>query len=216
MTIGEYLAKLRISCGYSLRLAAKKTSLSHGYIRDVELGSKGLHGTAIIPKPSTLKSFATGYNASFNELMRLAGHIEADPESDFEFVEIDFNSVLFIEIDLHNRVIYHEREYFFAEKKTLFDFILFENQIEKHGFLRISGGMYINLALIKSYDQLSGRIYFTNNFEGKYVSLSHAKHNKLKKTLNYYLRENIINCNENETVLKPHIRTIRSVIIKSY
>lgn len=213
MTIGEYLEKLRISCGYSLRLAAKKTTLSHGYIRDVEVGGRGSNGTELIPKPGTLKNFANGYNASFNELMRLAGYIEAEPEIEFEFVDIDFSKILFIEINIHNKVIYHNQESYHAEVKSLFDFVLFENLIEAHGFLRISGGKYINLSLIKSFNSKTGNIYFNFEYEGKYVSLPQAKVEKFKRTLNYYLSENKVNLELNTTTSKPYIRTIRSIII---
>lgn len=214
MTIGEYLEKLRISCGYSLRLAAQKTSLSHGYIRDVELGDRGPYGASLIPKPSTLKNFAVGYNASFNELMRLAGHIEGDPEHDFEFVEVDFNAILFIEIDISDKIIYHMKDSVFREIKTLFDFVLFENLIEAHGFLRISGGLYINLALIKSYDHLNGRLYFSNRFEGKFVLLTKTKATKLQRTLNYYLRINNEGFNGKNSIKKPYVRTIRNIIFQ--
>ncbi|QQZ64636.1 helix-turn-helix domain-containing protein (plasmid) [Paenibacillus sonchi] len=212
MTIGEYLEKLRISCGYSLRLAAKKTSLSHGYIRDVELGGRGSYGASLIPKPSTLKNFANGYNASFDELMRLAGHIEGEPEQEFEFIEIDFNTIFFIEIDINNRVIYHIEDDFYAENKTLFDFILFENLIEAHGFLRIVNGLYVNLSLIKSYDCLSGRLYFNEDLEGKFVPITHKKAIKYNKIINYYLRKNNSSLETSAAQEKSYIRTIRNII----
>jgi len=142
-TIGRYLEKLRHSCGYSLRLAGKKTSLSHGYIRDVELGERCYSNFEIIPKPDTLKKFALGYRTSFTELMRIAGHIDIDPLNEFEFINLDFNKVQFIHIDINDTVKYHSSLHTFVEAKSLFEFALFENSLEKNGYLRIRSGFYV-------------------------------------------------------------------------
>ncbi|MEB9896714.1 LytTR family transcriptional regulator DNA-binding domain-containing protein [Bacillus cereus] len=191
MTIGTYLEKLRLSSGYSLRAAAKKTKLSHGYIRDVELGNKRFNGSEIIPMPQTLKKFADAYHASFNELMRIAGHIYNPPEREFEFIEIDLNSILYIEVDSNDYLIYHMENCFFTEKKALYDYILFEEKLENIGFLRIQSGLYVNLNKLKSYDKKKGRLYFSESMEGKHVCITWVRESKLHKTITKAIANNI-------------------------
>lgn len=216
-TIGEYLEKLRHSCGYSLRVAAEKTSLSHGYIRDVELGKRGYSNFELIPKPDTLKKFALGYRTSYSELMRIAGHVDSDPANEFEFIDIDFNKVQYIQIDIHDTVIYHSTSQTFIESKSLFEFTLFEISLVKNGYLRIKSGLYVNLKMIKQYDLQSGKLSFFDEMEGNSVGI--INNIKIPKTIANSIQKEIIKAAERNNIThnfsyKPLIRTIRNLIIR--
>lgn len=190
ISIGKYLEYLRMSCGYSLRDAAKKTNLSHGYIRDVELGDNRSAGSQIIPMPQTLKKFADAYTASFDELMRIAGHIHSDPQLEFEFIELDFSTILYVEVDYNNNIIYHGDSCRYIERKSLHDFIIFEEQLENNRFLKVQGGLYANLIKIKAYDSKSGRLYFKENMEGHYLELSWIRASKIRKIISNAISKN--------------------------
>ncbi|MDN4067561.1 LytTR family transcriptional regulator DNA-binding domain-containing protein [Paenibacillus vini] len=208
--IGKYLECLRLSCGYSLREAAKITKLSHGYIRDVELGAGSSKGTEIIPQPQTLKKFAHAYTASYNYLMKIAGHINNDHEdsnSNFEFVLVDFNTILFIEVDYDNNVIYQGENYKYIEKKSLHEFILFEETLEENQFLRIQSGHYINLIKVKAYDTKNSRLYFNEFLEGQYLSISRTNALKHLKIIN-----KAINNNLQKNSKPPMVRIVRNII----
>lgn len=152
MTIGAFLEKLRLSCGYSLRQAANITKLSHGYIRDVEKGDNRTGGVEIIPMPRTLKKFAEAYGVTYEELMRLAGHISANT-TESEYENIDLSTILFIEVDLDSNLLYHKNNLIFKEKKPLYDYILFEDKLELNDFLRVKNGTYVNLNKIVDFDK---------------------------------------------------------------
>lgn len=63
--------------------------------------------------------------------MRIAGHIVTKPTNEFEFIELDFNKVLYIRIDINDTVTYHSSTQTFFESKSLFEFSLFEHSLEK-------------------------------------------------------------------------------------
>lgn len=177
-SIGKYLEYLRLACGYSLREAAKRTKLSHGYIRDVELGDNRVSGNAIVPRPKTLQKFAAAYSVPFNELMEIAGHLPS--EFNIEFIELYLERVLYLEVDCNNTMIYHlEDKTFLSEKLALHDFIEFEEQLENEEFLRIRSGVYANLNKIKFFDKKNGLIYFHHKLEGKSLSISWILASKL-------------------------------------
>ncbi|OME30696.1 hypothetical protein BSK63_17540 [Paenibacillus odorifer] len=211
-TIGGYLEKLRHSCGYSLRLAAKKTSLSHGYIRDVELGRKNFSNFEIIPKPDTLKKFALGYRVSFNELMRIAGHIVSNPTNEFEFIDLDLNKVLFIRIDINDTVTYHSSTQTFFESKSLFEFSLFEHSLEKNGYLRIKSGWYVNLKMVKRYDETTGELSFFEDFEDNNIRIPKILAISIQNEISKATKLN--NVQNLDCSYKPFIRTIRNLIIR--
>lgn len=76
--LGVFLEKLRGKM--SLRIAAEKSGLSHAYIRDLELGVNRATKTVIRPTPETLQKLATAYNYPYEDLMRLAGYMDANDE----------------------------------------------------------------------------------------------------------------------------------------
>ena len=209
--IGKYLEYLRLACGYSLREAAKRTQLSHGYIRDVELGDKRVSGNAIVPRPKTLQKFANAYSVPFNELMEIAGHLPS--EIDIEFIELQLEKVLYLEVNCNNTMVYHlEDTTFLSEKLALHDFIKFEEQLECDNFLRIQSGVYANLKKIKFFDKKKGMIYFNHNLEGKSLSISWIRASKLASIIEDAIMEN---SNVVSVPTKNFKRVIRNIVSDS-
>lgn len=211
ISIGKYLEYLRLSCGYSLRHAAKKTKLSHGYIRDVELGNNRSSGSEIIPMPQTLKKFADAYSASFDELMSIAGHVYTAPKQEFEFIELDFSTVMYIEVDCNNNVIYHAENCNYIEYKSLHDYVLFEEQLEKNSFLRVQSGLYANLFKIKSYDSSTGRLYFSENTDGLFIKLNWVKAANLNKIILRAIKNNS-DCYDYSVDVRSFRKIIRNIV----
>lgn len=79
---GKFLEGLRGKI--PLRDVAKKSGLSHTYIRDLELGVNRKTKAPIQPSHDTLKRLSQAYDFDFEELLRLAGVLEApvDEKSD--------------------------------------------------------------------------------------------------------------------------------------
>lgn len=78
--LGEFLESLRGKM--SLRDAAKKSGLSHTYIRRLELGINKETNEIIKPSPETLKMLANAYNHSYEDLLTKAGYL-TESESNF-------------------------------------------------------------------------------------------------------------------------------------
>lgn len=72
--LGLYLEELRGKM--SLREAAKRSGLSHTYIRDLEMGINRGTKTAIKPSTESLKALADTYNKPLETLLEKAGYIE--------------------------------------------------------------------------------------------------------------------------------------------
>lgn len=190
--IGTHLEALRLSCGFSLREAARRSGLSHGYIRDVELGVNRKNGAQIVPMPQTLRKFADAYRADYNLLMRIAGHVHTPEveESPFEFIELDLSSVLFIQVDEDNRVNYHLQSSVYIEEKSLTEYMMLEEKLEAASFLRVHSGIYANLGHVRALDEKTGRIYFDNRMAGKYVEISWIRVQKYHSTISRAIAKN--------------------------
>ena len=74
--LGEFLEKLRGKL--SLREAARKSGLSHTYIRDLELGMNRKTKAPIRPSADTLKRLAVAYDYPVSELLKRAGYLEEE------------------------------------------------------------------------------------------------------------------------------------------
>ncbi|OME78638.1 hypothetical protein BK120_23145 [Paenibacillus sp. FSL A5-0031] len=190
--IGSHLEKLRLSSNYSLRKAAKLSGLSHGYIRDVELGSNRKNGSVIVPMPQTLRKFAEAYDTSYDELMIIAGHIENNEtmQPSFNFVEIDLQSVQYVKVTTNNKINYHLKEKVLSETKSLHDYMLLEEKLEHNKFIRVHSGIFVNLKLIKLFDKKYGRIYFSTDGQGKYVEINWSRASKYNKAISSAISEN--------------------------
>jgi transcriptional regulator with XRE-family HTH domain len=81
--LGELLKRLRGKL--SLREAADRSGLSYSYISSLEKGKHPRTGAPIKPTPEILRSLAKAYNYPYEELMKLAGHL--DKESTEEYIE---------------------------------------------------------------------------------------------------------------------------------
>lgn len=211
--IGLHLEKLRLSCNYSLRKAAQLSGLSHGYIRDVELGSNRKNGAEIIPMPQTLRKFADAYDASYDILMALAGHTNSIIiEPSFKFVELDLYSVIFVQVDCNNKINYHLPNEIISEVKSLHDYTLLEEKLEKNKFIRVHSGILANLRHIKSFDENQGRIYFSSDEQGKFIKLNWSRASTYRKLIMSAIAENN-NIQINLQQTKPPIFTlVRSII----
>jgi transcriptional regulator with XRE-family HTH domain len=74
LEIGDLLRKIRGRD--SLRVAAKKTGLSHGFISIVEKGVDPRTKSPLKPSPETLQAYANGYHFPYDDLMVAAGYME--------------------------------------------------------------------------------------------------------------------------------------------
>lgn len=74
--LGDTLQKLRKEKKLSLRAVGEITGLSYGYIRDIEIGINRKTDSPMIPTPDTLRKFAQAYDYPYQDLMRIAGHLE--------------------------------------------------------------------------------------------------------------------------------------------
>lgn len=210
--LGSHLKKLRLSCNYSLRKAAQLSGLSHGYIRDVELGGKRTNGI-IVPMPQTLRKFAEAYDTSFDELMLLAGHLDSEIEfkPSYTFIEIDLHTVLFVEVDNENKINYHLANETLSEEKSLHDYTLLEEKLEQHNFIRVHSGTFANLKHIRFFDEDNGRIYFSADGQGKYISITWMTASKYKNILKRAVARNNnngMNISEPEPSVFTLIRSI--------
>lgn len=86
--LGELLKRLRGKL--SLREAADRSGLSYSYISSLEKGKHPRTGAPINPTPDILRSLAKAYNYPYEELMKLAGHLDkGSKEESLEESEAD-------------------------------------------------------------------------------------------------------------------------------
>lgn len=215
--IGKYLESIRLSKDYSLRAAAKLCKLSHGYIRDVELGNRRKAGPAIIPQPQTLRKFAEAYKTDFNELMKIAGHIEEDviTQAAFQIVNLNLNNVLFVQVDESNRVLFHLPDHIYYENMTLREFMVLEERLESNSFIRVHSGTYVNLNHISEYNEKTGQLLVGKGEASKIVEITRVRAHLLRKEILRTVSENYSHkekCNV-EIGLQPPMHKVRSLNI---
>ncbi|WP_445506639.1 helix-turn-helix domain-containing protein [Niallia sp. 03190] len=78
--LGKFLEELRGTL--SLRDAAKKSGLSHTYIRDLELGLNRKTNAPIKPTPETLKRLSKAYKYPYEELLKKTGYLSGSEDVD--------------------------------------------------------------------------------------------------------------------------------------
>ncbi|MFB5268157.1 helix-turn-helix domain-containing protein [Paenibacillus enshidis] len=207
-SLGSYLKKLRISSGYSLHTAAQKSTLSHGYIRDLEIGTNRNNNTPLIPKPDTLRKLAIAYNANFNLLMTLAGHTTSDETFEsIEFIEIDLQLVLYLTVNQDNLIEYHLEAEVIHDTKPLFDYLLLETKLEKYNFIRIQSGLFINLDQIKGVDSSNLKLIFHSEQIEQELTITYNQLNKYKRTIMQSIEKNT----RNSAVIQKPTTLIRKV-----
>ena len=82
--LGELLKRLRGK--ESLRDAGKRIGISHTYLDTVEKGFDKRSGKPVKPTPETLKLISQGYNYDYEELMKVAGYLDAEDNDEKEFL----------------------------------------------------------------------------------------------------------------------------------
>lgn len=189
LNIGAHLRALRQSRGYSLREAAARSGLSHGYIRDVEIGINRKSGSPIIPMPKTLLKFSEAYQANYQVMMQIAGHIKAD-DNFFELIEVELSSVLYVYVGEDNRVCYHTTNGVYFEEKTLHEFLILEENLESSNFFRVKVGTYVNLYQIRAFDESKGCIYFNEDLSGQNVFISWMRIQICRDTIQHAISKN--------------------------
>src|SRR5690554_642940 len=77
MKLSYFLKEKRQSYNLSLREAANRIGISHGYLNKLELGFDERSGKANKPTPDVLKLIATAYKVDYDYLMNLCGYTYA-------------------------------------------------------------------------------------------------------------------------------------------
>ncbi|NHN31355.1 helix-turn-helix domain-containing protein [Paenibacillus agricola] len=176
---GKFLESLRGSM--SLREAAKKSGLSHAYIRDLELEKNRSTNEKITPSPDTLQKLSNAYGYLYRDMMIKAGHlVEQDfssPTTAFD-IDIDLTQIYYIEIGMKEIMYGDQKSKLTKNVDSLKDFIQFLDTLEDHGFKKVDSEMYVNFHHIRKYDERSGRLYFDTAGTGVSVALSALRQRK--------------------------------------
>ncbi|MFH5185537.1 helix-turn-helix domain-containing protein [Paenibacillus sp. TAB 01] len=175
---GKFLESLRGSM--SLREAAKKSGLSHAYIRDLELERNRSTNEKITPSPDTLQKLSIAYGYSYTDLMVKAGHLMAHEltAAASETLSIDLNAVHFIQIGM-KEIVYCSGELKAKENiDSLRDFSRFLDVLDEHDYKKIDTDLYVNFQHIRKYDERGGRLYFDSKGTGPFVIMSAIRQRK--------------------------------------
>ena len=78
MTLSELLVSKREELHLSLREAAQKIGISHGYLDKLEKGLDPRTQTNNNPTPETLRLIADAYNLDYMNLMVLCGYVDSE------------------------------------------------------------------------------------------------------------------------------------------
>jgi len=176
---GKFLESLRGNM--SLREAAKKSGLSHAYIRDLELEKNRSTNERITPSPDTLKKLSAAYGYPYTQLMIKAGHLM---EQDFTTstsskIDIDLTNVYYIEVGNKEITYCNEEMKVKRNVDSLRDFSMFLDMLDEHGFKKVDTDIYANFQLIRHYDEKNGTLHFDALGIGLFVSMSMLRQRKL-------------------------------------
>ncbi|GAA4862289.1 hypothetical protein GCM10023310_47100 [Paenibacillus vulneris] len=175
---GKFLEGLRGSM--SLREAAKKSGLSHAYIRDLELEKNRSTNEKITPSPDTLKKLSDAYCYSYTDLMIKAGHLKAQDFSDAPStnIDIDLATVYYIEVGTKDIMYCNQATKVRHSIDSLRDFSEFLEKLDDLEFKKVDADVYANFQHIRKYDEKNGRLYFDSKGEGLFVSMSALRQRK--------------------------------------
>lgn len=84
-TLGEYLQRVRLEKGWSLREAAKRVGLAHSRVDEVERMIDARTGKPFKPSYINVVRFAKGYGLAPDELLRRAGYEPGIELTDLEW-----------------------------------------------------------------------------------------------------------------------------------
>jgi transcriptional regulator with XRE-family HTH domain len=176
---GKFLESLR--GGMSLREAAKKSGLSHAYIRDLELEKNRSTNEKITPSPDTLQKLSNAYGYAYNELMIKAGHLIAQDltlSSISSEVQIDLTDVYYVEIGM-KEIIYGNLDSKLTKSIcSLRDFSQFLDTLDEHDFKKVDADIYVSFRHIRKYDERSGKLYFDVLGIGYSITMSALRQRK--------------------------------------
>jgi transcriptional regulator with XRE-family HTH domain len=176
---GKFLESLRGSM--SLREAAKKSGLSHAYIRDLELEKNRSTNEKITPSPDTLQKLSNAYGYLYKDLMIKAGHlVELDfstPAAPVE-IEIDLTRIYYIEIGMKEILYFDQTNKLSKNIHSLRDFSCFLDTLDEHGFKKVDADRYVNFYYIRKYDEQGGRLFFDRDGSGISVTMSAMRQRK--------------------------------------
>ncbi|MEK8126405.1 helix-turn-helix transcriptional regulator [Paenibacillus filicis] len=188
---GKFLESLRGSM--SLREAAKKSGLSHAYIRDLELERNRSTNDRITPSPDTLHKLSTAYGYPYTALMIKAGHLRdgdiAPSRSGFR-ESFDLVDVRYIEIGLRELVYHCQNSVTAYSIDSLLDFSTFLDKLEEHGFRKMDADLYVNFHQIRCYDEKRGKLYFDEDATGVEITISALRQKKYHALLKRYVANN--------------------------
>lgn len=83
--LGELFRQIRVGKNWSIREAARRMGISYSYLSILEKGIDPRTGKNSIPKPDTLRLISKAYDYPYEELMKAAGHINEDGQTDKTF-----------------------------------------------------------------------------------------------------------------------------------
>ncbi|MFE5319015.1 helix-turn-helix domain-containing protein [Paenibacillus sp. NPDC056579] len=175
---GKFLEGLRGNM--SLREAAKKSGLSHAYIRDLELEKNRSTNEKITPSPDTLKKLSAAYGYPYTELMIKAGHLmEKDiATTTSPSIKIDLAQIYYIEVGNKEVTYYNEQLKGKRTIDSLRDFSAFLDMLDEHHFKKVDADVYANFQLIRKYDDKTGTLHFDPLGIGLSVTMSMLRQRK--------------------------------------
>lgn len=178
LNFGKFLENLRGSM--SLREAARKSGLSHAYIRDLELERNRSTNDRITPSPDTLQKLSAAYGYPYMDLMIKAGHlVNGDlAPSPVKDVEVELKHVHYIEIGKKDITYYTGQEKLARSIDSLLDFSTFLDQLEEHNFKKLDADLYVNFNQIRHYDERRGMLFFDEQGVGRSVTITAIKQRK--------------------------------------
>jgi transcriptional regulator with XRE-family HTH domain len=188
---GKFLESLRGSI--SLREAAKKSGLSHAYIRDLELEKNRSTNEKITPSPDTLQKLSNAYGYPYKELMIKAGHLEEHdlmPDAATPDIEVDLGQVYYIEIGMRDIIYADQQARLKKSIDSLRDFSDFLDALEDNGFKKIDSDLYVNFHNIRKYDERNGFLYFDASGEGVCVTISATRQRKYHELIVRHVANN--------------------------
>ncbi|TVY06690.1 helix-turn-helix domain-containing protein [Paenibacillus cremeus] len=176
---GKFLENLRGVM--SLREAARKSGLSHAYIRDLELERNRSTNDRITPSPDTLQKLSAAYGYPYTELMIKAGHLVSGDLHNAptkQSANVDLPSVHYIELGAKEITYYTHKIKICQSIESLIDFSSFLDQLEEHEFKKMDMDLYVNFNHIRKYDERKGLIYFDEEGAGSSVTISAIRQRK--------------------------------------
>ncbi|MEK8126404.1 helix-turn-helix transcriptional regulator [Paenibacillus filicis] len=188
---GKFLESLRGSL--SLREAARKSGLSHAYIRDLELERNRSTNDRITPSPDTLQKLSVAYGYPYTELMIKAGHLsngDVVTGSQGAKADIDLNEVRFIEIGMKEIVYHSENLDTTLSVDSLLDFSSFLDKLEEYGFRKMDTDLYVSFNHVRKYDERRGKLYFDEEGKGAHVTISALRQKKYHDLLVRHVANN--------------------------